>query len=93
MPDRVGAGFPMNDDRMSLAICLAVLLLHLQVTQNVLNQVLVDLAVPRNRLLLSGLRIYVDVVIAARPEKNTSLVLKFAKQLPAFHVITTSRIW
>jgi len=67
-------------------------LLQPQIAQNVLGQVVVDLAVPGNRLLLSRLQIYVDVVIAARPKKNTSLLLKFAKQLTAFHAITTSRI-
>ncbi len=40
---------------------------------------LVDLAVPGNRLLLSHLWIYVNVVIAARPMKNTSFLRKFAK--------------
>ena len=71
---------------------LLLILFQPQVAQNVLGQVVVDLAVPRNRLLSSHLRIYVNVVIAARPQKNTSLLLKPAKQLAAFHAITTSRI-
>lgn len=70
----------------------AILLLQSQVAQNVFGQVLVDLAVPGNRLLLSRLWVYVDVVIAARPKKNASFILKFAKQLLSFHAMTTSRI-
>ena len=69
-----------------------VSLLQSEVSDDVPRQMLVDFAVSWNRLLLAGLGVHVDVVIAPGAQQHATLLLKTPNQFAPFHAIVTSRI-
>jgi len=63
----------------------AHLRLQAQVLLYVLGQGIVDFAVARYGLFLSGSRILIDVVASAVSKKNAALLFKLTNQLVALH--------
>ena len=60
-------------------------LLHSEVLLDMAHEMFVDVRVPGNRLLLSGVRVEVHVVPAAMPEKHASGLDELPDELHALH--------
>jgi hypothetical protein len=56
------------------------------------REMLVNLAVARNRLLPAALGIEVEIVMAPGAKQDTTSALEFAQRVAALHAIVTSLI-
>jgi len=60
-----------------------------EISQDVPRQVLVDLAVSRDRLLLARLRVHIDIMVAPGAEQYAAVFFKPPKQFLPFNAIAT----